>query len=264
MGRRAVQLLDVVGITLAALLTAFIVDALVDESLQPRSCFLKETHQKPDPHVTLDANQLARAFGIKPKSTVSIEPQEMPPVAHLRGTVLSNHADWSWALLDEGHGAIPRLPGDSLGDCVLESVESDRAIVRCGHTLHALELSGPLASAVLPVRADADVATVATLSRADRDRALVDPTAWLTSARMLPVLKNGKVAGLRALWVQPDGPAAKLGLQAGDVIESVDGIDVSNLDALMAHLPALLAGSRAVVALERAGSIRNVAVELRD
>ncbi|MBS2029050.1 MAG: PDZ domain-containing protein [Deltaproteobacteria bacterium] len=258
--RCAFRWLDLMGVGAAALLIALAVSAVVDAAVEPLFFVPKLSSPAPNPHVTLDEIQMARVFGISPRAPQPLAPAPAPPMAHLRGAVLSNHAAWSWALLDEGRGAVPLLPGDSLGDCVLESVESDRAIVRCGDTLHSVGLDGPIAAA----RSEREPDVVATLTHVERNRLAADPNLWLTSARVLPVLKNGRISGVTALWVQPGGPAAALGLQVGDVIHSVDGIDVGNLDALAAHLPALLTASHAVVSLERAGSTRNIALELRD
>ncbi len=74
------------------------------------------------------------------------------------------------------------------------------------------------------------------IRRAALDRVLADPSALPESARFVPSLGNGKPNGFKVYAVRPCGIMDFLGLQNGDRIESLNGMDLSTPDhALLAY-----------------------------
>lgn len=71
-----------------------------------------------------------------------------------------------------------------------------------------------------------------------------------------------KTEGALVAEPQPDGPAAKAGIQAGDVITAVDGQPVKDSRDLAKKIAAMKPGSSASIALIRDGSEKTVSVTL--
>jgi general secretion pathway protein C len=73
------------------------------------------------------------------------------------------------------------------------------------------------------------------------------------SARIVPDVRNGKPHGLRLVALRPNGPLAKIGLQKGDVIVSINGHDMTSPDKALALYGQLKSASQVALGLERGG-----------
>ena len=73
------------------------------------------------------------------------------------------------------------------------------------------------------------------------------------SARIVPEIKDGRAAGFRLFSVRPDGPFAKIGLQNGDVISAINGLDMTSPDKALEVYTKLKSASHLSVGLERGG-----------
>jgi general secretion pathway protein C len=73
------------------------------------------------------------------------------------------------------------------------------------------------------------------------------------SARIVPEIKDGKAAGFRLFSVKPDGPFAKIGLQNGDVISAINGLEMTSPDKALEVYTKLKSASHLSVGLERNG-----------
>ena len=69
-------------------------------------------------------------------------------------------------------------------------------------------------------------------------------------------------AGAEIGQVRDGGPAAKAGLQAGDVITALDGAPIESLEDVTNALEAKAPGDRVTVTVKRAGSTRSIEVTL--
>jgi serine protease Do len=77
-------------------------------------------------------------------------------------------------------------------------------------------------------------------------------------APLLPALR--RPGGIVVVRQTPEAPYSQQGpLQSGDVIHTVNGKDVSNIEALKAALAGVKIGSAVVLQLEREGSLRYLA-----
>jgi general secretion pathway protein C len=80
-----------------------------------------------------------------------------------------------------------------------------------------------------PVPSSLDI----TVDRAVLDRMVADPMDAGRSARIVPSIKNGVADGFKLYAIRPTSPIASLGLQNGDTIHSVNGLDLSSPDAAL-------------------------------
>jgi general secretion pathway protein C len=67
------------------------------------------------------------------------------------------------------------------------------------------------------------------------DRSLVaevfaSPTAFPRGARVVPAMKNGKPEGLKLYALRPTSVYSKLGLADGDLIQSINGFELTTAD----------------------------------
>jgi serine protease Do len=75
-------------------------------------------------------------------------------------------------------------------------------------------------------------------------------------------LPNGANQGALIATVQPDSPAAKAGLQPGDVIEQVDGKAVANPRDLAVDIAAVKPGEQVPLSIVRNGETQTVTVSV--
>ena len=68
------------------------------------------------------------------------------------------------------------------------------------------------------------------VQRATLDSLLGNMGVLSRAARIVPEMKDGKSAGFRLFSVRPDGPFAKIGLQNGDVISAINGLEMNSPD----------------------------------
>jgi general secretion pathway protein C len=73
------------------------------------------------------------------------------------------------------------------------------------------------------------------------------------SARIVPEIRDGKAAGFRLYSVRPDGPFAKIGMQNGDVISAINGLEITSPEKALEVYAKLKSASHLSVGLERNG-----------
>jgi general secretion pathway protein C len=84
------------------------------------------------------------------------------------------------------------------------------------------------------------------------DKILADPTVAARSARIVPSIKDGKPNGFKMYAIRPNSLFAKIGLQNGDTISSINGFDMSSPDkALEVYTKVRSASSLSVSVLRR-------------
>ena len=74
------------------------------------------------------------------------------------------------------------------------------------------------------------------------------------AARIVPEVRDGKNAGFRLFSVKPDGPFGKIGLQNGDVINAINGMEMTSPDNALQVYMKLKAANHISVAIERNGA----------
>jgi len=73
------------------------------------------------------------------------------------------------------------------------------------------------------------------------------------SARIVPELRDGRAAGFRLYAVKPDGPFAKIGMQNGDVIASINGLEITSPEKALEVYAKLKSASHLSLGMERNG-----------
>jgi general secretion pathway protein C len=71
------------------------------------------------------------------------------------------------------------------------------------------------------------------------------------SARIVPEMKDGKAAGFRFFAVRPDGPFAMIGVQNGDIISSINGLEITSPEKALEVYAKLKSASHLSLGIER-------------
>jgi len=79
---------------------------------------------------------------------------------------------------------------------------------------------------------------------------------------IIPDVSSSQVSGLLVTGVKKDGPAAASGILSGDVITSINGMEVKNIYDYMQRLNQLKTGETAIVEINRKGETKVVLVQL--
>jgi general secretion pathway protein C len=73
------------------------------------------------------------------------------------------------------------------------------------------------------------------------------------SARIVPEMRDGKAAGFRLYAVKPDGPFAKIGMVNGDVISSINGLEITSPEKALEVYAKLKSASHLSLGMESNG-----------
>ena len=89
------------------------------------------------------------------------------------------------------------------------------------------------------------------LQRSTLESVLGNMALLSRSARIVPEMKDGKAAGFRLFAVRPDGPFALIGMQNGDIISSINGLDITSPEKALEVYAKLKSASHLSLGLER-------------
>jgi general secretion pathway protein C len=88
------------------------------------------------------------------------------------------------------------------------------------------------------------------------DKILADPTTVSKGARIVPSVKDGKANGFKVYAIRPNSPYAKIGLQNGDTIRSINGFEMTSPDkALEVYTKVKSASSLSIVVTRRGSDV---------
>jgi general secretion pathway protein C len=85
------------------------------------------------------------------------------------------------------------------------------------------------------------------------DALLGNMGALSRAARIVPEMRDGKSIGFRLFSIKPDGPFGKIGLQNGDVISAINGLEMNSPDKALEVYTKLKTANHLSVGLERNG-----------
>jgi general secretion pathway protein C len=94
-------------------------------------------------------------------------------------------------------------------------------------------------------------------------RDLVGQGTRLKGVRMMPVMKDGQISGMKVSMARKDSLAAAVGLRTGDVIEAVNGTKLTTAEAALAMYGQLETTSMVTVTVQRGGQPVNLEYKLR-
>jgi general secretion pathway protein C len=90
------------------------------------------------------------------------------------------------------------------------------------------------------------------------DKILTDPTAAARAARIVPSIKDGKPNGFKLYAIRPNSLFAKIGMQNGDTISSINGFDMSSPDKALEVYTKVRSATNLSVSVVRRGQPVNM------
>ena len=91
------------------------------------------------------------------------------------------------------------------------------------------------------------------VDRAYLESSLSNPNDILTQARAVPNLVGGKIMGFRIFAIRPGSVYQKLGIQNGDVILRINGVDLDSPAKALEFYGAISSAAEVAIDLERSG-----------
>ena len=185
-----------------------------------------------------------------------------------------NDPRWSMAVIrdTEQNSAGPYAIESTIRGATIKDIQETRVYLDNAGKPEYLDLidkpqaAAPAAVAAAPAAAPADPFTAELdkgikkvtensyeVQRSTLDTMLGNMAVLARSARIVPEVKDGKSAGFRLFGVKPDGPFGKIGLQNGDVISQINGLEMTSPDKALEVYTKLRSASHLSVALERSG-----------
>lgn len=186
-------------------------------------------------------------FGINPAGAIVVEksvevtaPVTLPPLLiRLIGTVVGEGEEPLAVIetLGINQQGLFRLQDDVQGGAILVSIKRNEIVIQRGNIRESFFVeegpsvietkSGP-GTVRLPVSPQVKPpGNKWTLDKREVDAALENLPALLTKARVVPNLaSDGKNNGFRIVSIAPSSFYEKIGLQNGDVIQQINGIDI--------------------------------------
>jgi general secretion pathway protein C len=89
------------------------------------------------------------------------------------------------------------------------------------------------------------------LQRSTLESVLGNMALLSRSARIVPEMKDGKAAGFRLFAVRPEGPFAMIGMQNGDIISSINGLEITSPEKALEVYAKLKSASHLSLGMER-------------
>lgn len=249
------RLLTLASCLAVAVTLAWSANLLIDAALtpppapRPRAAIRLAVAPRP-----LDPARLARAFGtpLRPREPAPPPPRPLP--LKLLGT-LDSHAA---ALLDAASGQCRTLRvGDRWNDVEVVGVGHGHVTVRRDGLEEELGVGRALSVAAvragLPIALTATGATLA-MRRADLEQQLPDlARRAMEGGRVVPAFQGSTMVGFKLFAVRPGSLYEELGLQNGDVLESVNGAPLSNPQVAFTLLGRLRDSPSVAVSVDRGG-----------
>jgi general secretion pathway protein C len=92
---------------------------------------------------------------------------------------------------------------------------------------------------------------------------LANPTNFVKTVRVRPQREGGKVVGYKLRRFQANSPLAALGAQKGDVIQAVNGVDLTSMDKALGAFQSLRSANDLNFSITRAGKPMDLKVSIR-
>jgi general secretion pathway protein C len=119
----------------------------------------------------------------------------------------------------------------------LSEIRRDAIVVRSGDVEELLELGLAERPRVPPTGSPSALVPGVPLrkvvDRREVDQALSDLPKLLTQARAVPYMANGAISGFRIDYIAPSSFYEKIGIQYGDILQRVNGVDVRDPSTML-------------------------------
>ena len=150
---------------------------------------------------------------------------------------------------------------DTIQGAVIKTIERGKVILRVGDRDEILLMEEPTESAP-PSRTKRSGARrrpkAITLNRGEVEQSLNDINKLLTQVRIRPHFKDGTADGIIINRIKPNSLFARLGLKNGDIVQGVNGRDITSPDDVMEFYENLKSGSQISLQLSRRGKIETI------
>jgi general secretion pathway protein C len=222
-----------------------------------------------------DVFNAVKREGPDPNSTVAFKRTDLN--LKLWGTALANDPARSFAIIEDQ--AARRQVLYRVGDSILEvatlaRVEWDRVILDRDGAEEVLEISSARASgkgaapggatgagAGERIRKTADNKFL--IDRRELEQTVANINEVFTQARAVPFFENGKTVGFRVFAIKPGSVFEKIGLQNGDVINRVNGVELTDPTKAISLFTELQNEGHIAVDLQRNKQSKNFSYEIR-
>jgi general secretion pathway protein C len=250
--RRMLTLLFVLGTTflIAHTINAVIAEALfVPSGITPRQTFLdQDGSMTASPSALAEQVRMSGLFPLPPDpigmtggttSGVSGPVRQSLNVASkikLLGVVVGDHVAAIIEELSSKRQLFFRLH-DQIPDVgEISEIRHNGIVIRQGDQQELLELSTgqpdkpptPQVASTGPAAALSGGQIKKVLDRREVEQAMNDLPKLLSQARAVPVLTNGTMTGFRLDYIAPTSFYEKIGLQYGDVLKQVNGVEIKD------------------------------------
>lgn len=162
--------------------------------------------------------------------------------AKLIGTVVSDIEKFSFAIIMDtttNESGVYRVNDMLLNEARILKIERNRVIILRNGVQESLvvyesefDSSGQQIASLPSVVPVPDIRQEApnryVIPREEVDRQTQNLGKLMTEARLVPNLEGGKINGYKIFAIKPDSLYTKIGLQNGDIIYKVNGIDISD------------------------------------
>jgi len=200
--------------------------------------------------------------------------------------VVPSDEEWSMAVIrdlstKEKDPALYRRGSDLPGSAakVLRVIER-KVYLNNNNRVEYLELEGGTLAAAAPAQVAMNTPSSDPLdgeinkgvrcngSQCEIDRPLIDKllantTLLATSARFVPSIKDGRPNGFKLYAIRPNSIFGKIGLQNGDTVKSINGMEMSSPDQALGVYTKVRSASHLTVSVERRGETATLDYTIR-
>jgi general secretion pathway protein C len=184
------------------------------------------------------------------------------------------HPKWSIAIIrdNDSQSSGPYSIGAKIRDATVDDIDEARVYLDFGNGRReyidlldrpepapGVAAAAPAAASTDPLSAELDKG-IKKLSehkyevqRSTIESLLGNMGSLAKGARIVPEMRDGRPAGFRLFSIRPDGPFAKIGLQNGDVISAINGLEMTSPDKALEVYTKLRTANHLSVGLERNG-----------
>jgi general secretion pathway protein C len=191
----------------------------------------------------------------------------------LWGTAIAHDPASSYAIIEDQ--AARRQSLYRVGDTILDTatlvrVEWDRVVLERNGEEEVLELAtatGPAGAAAAPaatterIRKTADDKFV--IDRRELEKTVANINEVFTQARAVPYFEDGKTVGFRVFAIKPGSVFEKIGLQNGDIINRVNGVELTDPTKAISLFTELQNEGHIAVDLKRNAATKNLSYVIR-
>jgi len=267
-GRRLPAVVNLLLVALLAYLLAKLLWLLIPVPeaghWQPAAVPPAQTVARNEPNIAALADaHLFGAWQPEPTAQNAAEAPDTRLSLNLLGILASTPEQDSRALIAGGDGdEKPYALGDDVVRGVkLQAIFADRVVLSRNGQLETLRLNKDaptLAMSEAPRPVSADSSQLARI----RTEIMTDPSKAAQYIRIQPANINGQLKGFRVYPGRERGAFNQLGLRPGDLITSVNGVQLDDSQKALQMLTELAQASSVSVTIERGGQTQNLNVNL--